>query len=74
MQKIQTLALLSACALALSACNKAEAPAEAPAAADAMAPMAESNTTDAMAGADANAAAAAEGLDGTGNPIGPKAE
>ncbi len=62
MQKIVTFALVAGGALALTACGakKEEAPAE-PMAAETMAPV---EPTD-------EAAAAADGLDPTGNPIGP---
>jgi hypothetical protein len=62
MTKIVTVAVLAGAALALSACGaqKEEAPAE-PAETEMMAP--EGEATDAEA--------AAEGLDPTGNPIGP---
>ena len=63
MRKIVTVAVLAGAALALSACGgqkEEEAPAE-PAETEMMAPEGEA----------ADAEAAAEGLDPTGNPIGP---
>lgn len=72
MKKIVTVAVVAGAALALSACGKKaeEAPAAAPTAEEMMAPaetpMAEG--TDAMTD---EAATAAEGQDGTNNPIGP---
>ena len=72
MKKIVTFAVIAGAALALSACGKKaeEAPAAEPTAEEMMAPaetpMAEA--TDAMAD---EAAMAAEGQEGTANPIGP---
>lgn len=74
MKKIVTFAVVAGAALALSACGKKaeEAPVAAPTAEEMMAPaetpMAEG--TDAMTD---EAAMAAEGQDGTANPIGPGA-
>lgn len=67
MKKIVTVAVLAGGALALAACGGGaeEAPAE-PAETEMMAPAEETPATD-------EAAAAAEGLDPTGNPIGPAA-
>lgn len=69
MKKIVTFAALAGAALALSACGAKteEAPAAEPTAEEMMAPA------DATPAADATdeAVMAAEGQDGTGNPIGP---
>lgn len=66
MKKIMTFAVLAGGALALAACSgeTAKAPAE-PAATEAAAPVEEAPVDE--------AAAAAEGLDPTGNPINPAA-
>ena len=68
MKKIMTVAALVAGALALSACGgkTEEAPAAEPTAEEMMAPATETPAAD-------EAAAAAEGLDPTGNPMGPRA-
>ena len=68
MKKIMTAAALAAGVLALSACGgkKEEAPAAEPTAEEMMAPATETPAAD-------DAAASAEGLDPTGNPIGPGA-
>ncbi len=68
MKKIMTVAALAAGALALSACGgkTEEAPAAEPTAEEMMAPATETPAAD-------DAATAAEGLDPTGNPIGPGA-
>lgn len=68
MKKIMTFAALAGAALALSACGKKEeaAPAAEPTAEEMMAPA---ETPDADATDDA--AMAAEGQEGTANPIGP---
>jgi len=69
MKKIVTFASLAGAALALSACGgkKEEAPAAEPTAEEMMAPADETPAADATD----DAAMAAEGQEGTGNPIGP---
>ncbi|WP_066531410.1 hypothetical protein [Erythrobacter sp. CCH5-A1] len=70
MKKIMTFAVAAGAALALSACGgqKEEAPAAEPTAEEMMMP--EVTETPAAEATD-EAAAAAEGQEGTGNPIGP---
>lgn len=70
MKKIMTFAVVAGAALALSACGgkTEEAPAAEPTAEEMMMPDA---TETPAAEATDEAAAAAEGQEGTGNPIGP---
>jgi hypothetical protein len=72
MKKFVTFAGLAGAALVLSACGKKaeEAPAAVPTAEEMMAPV-ETPMADATPEMVDEAAAAAEGLDPTGNPIGP---
>lgn len=68
MKKIMTFAVAAGAALALSACGKKEeAPAAEPTAEEMMMPAEETPAAEATD----EAAAAAEGQEGTGNPIGP---
>lgn len=69
MKKIMTVAVVAGAALALSACGgkTEEAPAAEPTAEEMMMPAEETPVADATD----EAAAAAEGQEGTGNPIGP---
>lgn len=70
MKKIVTFAVVAGAALALSACGKKEeAPEAEPTAEEMMMPAEETPAADATD----EAAAAAAGQEGTGNPIGPDA-
>jgi hypothetical protein len=84
MKAFQTFVVVAAGALALAGCNKSESTNAAEAApeaaadnmsADEAAPAVAEDAANAGAAAtnaaDASAASAAEGLDGTGNPVGP---